>query len=579
MLPPNNPPLSFLISFFSGSIKYDLLLTICTSFREEDRVHFSERLYLQEKEEFISQGLLRPCKTRENEEWYRLHPTLGKSLRSTGPFTEQTIDIAIEIFLAYCEEIGNEVYALIKKEESESMNLALQIMTREELNFLLALKMATEKHLSFFPYFLALSTYWKQIRQEDKAITLFSTLLKDVLNYPISVWPDYFFSEIISLVDMMATMALRVRDFNAAYQYYQLAIDLFEQSEEEKKRYPLGLALFYEGMGNATLESGNLQEAEELYLQALHLYHENQSPRNMASIHQNLGLVALSKEDYHLAIHYFQQALPIFIQIDEQLSVARLYGNLGVAFMDLAKFSKAETYLRSALEIYQTNQDTFNQGLVYQNIGNLHLAQQEFLQAEEAYQKAVEIFFLAHAVYEQAQVLGNLGVLSFTTNHFKEAVDYYRRGINIYLSLTDQPNLAQAYQNLGNALFRLEQFEECEQAHQQALSIYEQLGWNHISCEVKMNLGNLALVTGDLSKAVRQYRSAFQDFCTFEKWIFMPDLLTNVFFLGEAKKDYSLIQEFYRNLSGKVPSETLAKIRYSLPKEAQKIVNTDPLGE
>jgi len=161
--------------------------------------------------------------------------------------------------------------------------------------------------------------------------------------------------------------------------------------------------------------------------------------------YNNLGAVLQESGRAAEAEHAYRQALVI------RPNVAEVYCNLGNALQDLGRFAEAEQACRQALTINPGLAAAHNVlGTVLQNLGRLAEAEQACLQSlalQPGYAKAYN----------------NLGAVLHALGRLAEAEQACRRALEI------DPDLAMAYNNLGAVLRGLSRLEESEQALRHAL--------------------------------------------------------------------------------------------------------------
>lgn len=152
-------------------------------------------------------------------------------------------------------------------------------------------------------------------------------------------------------------------------------------------------------------QSGNLTEAEKIYLEVI-----KNSPQNASALNL-LGLLKLQQNKMNEAVNYIKQATEIHPS-------AYLYGNLGRAYYESKNFDESiksykkalvfdnqvfDTWFNIGLAYKKTNQfdkaiEAYNQALLikpkdvstYFNLGNLYEDINETLKAIENYEKAYE---------------------------------------------------------------------------------------------------------------------------------------------------------------------------------------------
>jgi predicted O-linked N-acetylglucosamine transferase (SPINDLY family) len=219
-------------------------------------------------------------------------------------------------------------------------------------------------------------------------------------------------------------------------------------------------------------QSGQLQEAEQLYLEILQL-----DPNQVDAWHL-LGVIAGRTGRANLAIEYLNAALRL------KPDFAAAYSNLGNALRANGNLEEAVASYHHALRLKP------DFGEAYFNLGYALQEQGKLAEAASSYQQALRFKpDLAEAAY-------NLGMVLRQQGRLEEAVAEYRHALRL------KPNHAAAYNELGIALKQQGQLADAVASLELALRLKPNFG------EGYMNLGNVFMDQGRLDDAVAAYRTA-----------------------------------------------------------------------
>ncbi|MBN2635452.1 MAG: tetratricopeptide repeat protein [Prolixibacteraceae bacterium] len=222
-----------------------------------------------------------------------------------------------------------------------------------------------------------------------------------------------------------------LNDFDNAKQDYQTAIDLAKtdiDSFENRmgvfcynrqlytdaiKHYSKAIeilpkAVYFENIGLAYENSGDLKNAEENYRKALEI-----STGNKDIYWNRLGIFYYNQKNYKEAISYYSKAIEIQPK-------AVYYENRGNAFIDNGDFHNAEENFSKAHETEPQNYIHLeNLGLVSQKKQNYSVAINYFEQALSIAPENVKSFFYNY-----------IGNCWYSLENWNEAADFYRNAIN-----------------------------------------------------------------------------------------------------------------------------------------------------
>ncbi len=290
--------------------------------------------------------------------------------------------------------------------------------------------------------------------------------------------------------------------------------------------------------------SGNLQQAESLYLQILQI-----DPQHADALHLR-GVIALQVGRHDLAIEQIRAALrtrPDFSQAHGNLGIAlaasgrlqdavasfrqavqlkpdsagahinlgnalrrlgkpaealaslqealrlmpnsvEALGNLGIALQDLGRLDEAVARHQQALRLKPDCADTSS------NLGNALRAQGKLDEAIGHYQQALRL------KPENAEAYNNLGNALQDQGKLEEAISHYQQALRL------KPDHAEAFSNLGNALQGQGKLEESLTCHQRALSLRPDFPM------ARCSLGGVLQQLGDVAGSEQAYRAVLRDY-------------------------------------------------------------------
>ncbi len=155
-----------------------------------------------------------------------------------------------------------------------------------------------------------------------------------------------------SYFNLVGTLYTKVKDFNKAIEYYDLALQFKPNLAEAHN----GKAVCYEGLGN-------INEAINSYRIAI------KADPKFALAYENLAGILFNQQKNDEAIKIYEKALILNPQN------AKTYCNLGGAYSNLNKLDKAFKYLNKAIEMDPTYSLAYKfLGVTYQKSGDMQKA-------------------------------------------------------------------------------------------------------------------------------------------------------------------------------------------------------------
>jgi protein O-GlcNAc transferase len=289
-------------------------------------------------------------------------------------------------------------------------------------------------------------------------------------------------------------------------------------------------------------QSGNFQQAEELYRQILQA-----DPRHVEAWHL-LGLIAgrFSRNDlaceyigqalrlqpnYHVAHNSLGTVLQNLGRLEEAAAsycealrlkpdFAEAHYNLGKVLKDQGKLEEAAASYRQALRLHPENFEAHN------NLGNILQAQGKLAEAATCYQNTLRLkpdhgvthynlgnvfndqskLDEAIASYQEAirlrpdlfQALNNLGNILRNQGKLAEAIPNFLRALHL------RPDFFEAHNNLGLALQEQGRLDEAIASYRQALR------FNSDYAEAHNNLGNALKEQGQPDEAIDSFQEALR---------------------------------------------------------------------
>jgi len=248
-------------------------------------------------------------------------------------------------------------------------------------------------------------------------------------------------------------------------------------------------------------ESGELDEAEALYREAMTTLETWDDPGRVAEVMQELGVVASYRSDYEEARRLYEDALAVHRRLGDRLGAAVVLSSLGLTLAELGDLAEADrrtgeavATLRRLGAIRPLSSALSNQGGFAQELGDLE-------RAEALYSEAVRLARRTGSRKELAPVLNNLCDVHLARGHTAEAREAVAEAHRITREM--ESDLGRAITLVTLAAVDTEDLRldaarrRLEEAR--SLAAASELEW--LLGHVDEGLGRVAIEAGDLAEA------------------------------------------------------------------------------
>ena len=281
-------------------------------------------------------------------------------------------------------------------------------------------------------------------------------------------------SEAIKLYYELAEDHLRLRELDAAQDYFQKIIDISGNKDSKL------LAKTYLGIGKIQSVRNQKPKARDLLLKAEKLELDEETS---VEIYYHLGDIFLDLKELNKANEYSQKSLDSKIKSSKfgnrHFSTAASYCQLGRIQRSINDFSKSIDYLEIAKEIYL---DIYKDN--YPQICNINIELGKTYNAMSNYYKAIEHFNLGKSKLimfknngsELANIYSLLGSVYISLQNYDQAEINFNKALEIYLRVKGEKDIsvASCYNNIGLVQTNKKKYEDADQNLKSALKIFEE---------------------------------------------------------------------------------------------------------
>ncbi len=276
---------------------------------------------------------------------------------------------------------------------------------------------------------------------------------------------EYYFKA-RDLIDEQTTALLRARIYNgiglasvdiAEYEdalfYYNLALDVYK-SEEDRE----GIALQLQNIGVIYHMVGRTVDALRNYLEAVRILEQLDTvrPGILANNYLNTAIVFMQIDEHEKALYYYLKADKIYSNLGDILGLAHLYSNMGVLYFQ-SNLDSSLYYHKQALDFYQKLSKEISVGTSMNYVADIYRERGNYQLALSFYVDAIKILNQEGHLYGEAAGLNGLGILYRLMNNPNKSVEILTKSFEIAqridamnLQIMSSKELFQTFEGMGN---------------------------------------------------------------------------------------------------------------------------------
>ncbi len=175
--------------------------------------------------------------------------------------------------------------------------------------------------------------------------------------------------------------------------------------------------------------TGDLQQSQQHYRQALDLARALNRHRSVATILNNLGLIAQDLGDLDQAQRLYQEGLDLFEALGDRWGEALTCDNLGTIAEMCGDYTRARERYQRALSLLEAIGQRFDIARVRNNLGFLFYLQGEYEEAQTLFQESLALAQEGNHAGLEATAQSNLGLVCAATGRLQEAWGYLREAL------------------------------------------------------------------------------------------------------------------------------------------------------
>ncbi|HFA48976.1 MAG TPA: tetratricopeptide repeat protein [Bacteroidetes bacterium] len=287
-----------------------------------------------------------------------------------------------------------------------------------------------------------------------------------------------------------------------AIDYYDQLLELLEKEGDKTAEKRSGQAEIFIKKGSILEMTGEWEQAEELYKNALALVRKTDNSNLLGETNSHLGYLLMMKGDYEQADAYLETAAAFFGAIHDNRGTSKVYGNLGTLYFRQGKYEDAKLYFIRSIQLAQLYKHTSSNAQIVATLGLTYMNLGKYDDGIRWQQSQLDICKKMNDKQGMATLFVNMGIVYFEKGDFDAALKCNEQGLELCEELGNKQLTAIAIGSIGNVWQRKGNFEMAMQHFQRDLVLVEELGDKQgISIALGL-IGELYSIMGEFDKAI-----------------------------------------------------------------------------
>jgi two-component sensor histidine kinase len=300
------------------------------------------------------------------------------------------------------------------------------------------------------------------------------------------------------------------------------------------------LAYLYLHKGTDEYYYGNYMQSKEYYQLAIDKYQEipedEKSIRlklNEANAYNNLGVICKKQGLYSKSLINYQIALKIRKSTNDSVQIANTYLNIGNLYNTQNNTIKSKEYYLRARNTYLNTGDDYGLASANHNLGLVHEILKEYDEALESYHQSYLIYLRLGRKKTMALALNNIGNIYLIMNQLDSVLPYLDSAYSVVSEIQDSVGICNVFMNYGNYYSQNQDHEKAESYLNEALNIAS--NQNLLEKQVSS-----ALILAKHYELKNDYEKAYY-------YLALVDSLENEFKKDDDEIRFQQLDEYYRD--------------------------------
>ena len=287
-----------------------------------------------------------------------------------------------------------------------------------------------------------------------------------------------------------------------ALSYYDRLLKLLDRDgvKEAKKNSQRADILLKKG--NILELTGEWEEAEKLFRDALVLARRTEDSGLLGSANNQLGYLLMLKGNYDEADSFLETAAAFFGSLHDNRGTSKVYGNLGTLYFRQGKYEDAKLYFIRSIQLAQLYKHTSSNAQIVATLGLTYMNLGKYDDGIRWQQSQLDLCKKVNDRQGMATLFVNMGIVYFEKGDMDNALKCYEQGLELSEELGNKQLTAIAIGSIGNVWQRKGNFDMAMQNFQRDLVLVEELGDKQGIAIANGLIGELYSMMGEFDKAI-----------------------------------------------------------------------------
>ncbi len=222
---------------------------------------------------------------------------------------------------------------------------------------------------------------------------------------------------------------------------YQQARELFTKALEADSvlKNERGIAISELNLGECCRRMGDFESAKEFFdecINAVEPLDEYEKTRLSSDCYWNLGQIYVQEHDFEKAHENFERALALAEKTGDKELTVRVYLSLGALAVEEKKLYDAQAHMQSAYEIAKAINSKKHEAESYALRGRIYEKERKYAEALQSYGLAIFLFRQINDRYNMARMEEAAGSIYLLQGDKERASEYFRKAKAKYAALS-----------------------------------------------------------------------------------------------------------------------------------------------
>lgn len=255
---------------------------------------------------------------------------------------------------------------------------------------------------------------------------------------------------------------------------------------------------------------GSLEDALDLYQQALAIDKEIGTRKGEGVILNNISHIYYARGDYATALKYLKQSLAIDREIGDKVEEGAHLNNISLIYHARGNYDTALSYLKQSLNIRREIGDRAEEGTILNNISQIYDAQGDYDTALKYLEQSLTICREVGNQVMEGTTLNNIAAIHHAKGDYDTALKYLEQGLDLIREIGDKAHEGDTLSNIGVLYHARGDYATALQYLEQSLAIRREIGDRRGEAETSLNIGRTYEDQGDLAKAEQYIRQSVE---------------------------------------------------------------------